>query len=80
MKPNKLEFVGEVQNAKCKAQSVGTALRLYCLPLTREVAKSLILTEGEIDIMSLDYPSVNFVDSSPDKGSQNTTMNILDKL
>ena len=40
-----------MQNAKRKVQNIGTALRLYCLPLMREVAKSLILTEGEIVLL-----------------------------
>ena len=50
-----------MQSAERRVQSVGTALRLYCLPLTREVAKSLILTEGEISKikLTLDYLSLS---------------------
>ena len=39
-----------MQSAKCKAQRVGTALRLYYPPFVREVAKSKILTEGVLQL------------------------------
>ena len=47
----KLEFVGEVQNAKHKVQNVGTALQLYPPSVTR-VARATFPSRGKANIGS----------------------------